>query len=194
MSGYQAPFPATFTELSRRNYLCTQYGKIRDDRGPPEFSRSAIANRSQFRNGFGWGILRRVKGTPPPPFMALPFIVERRRCGAKRRNGQPCRAFPRKGKLRCHVHGGAPGSGPNKSDRAHQLETMAKARETNWSVPHKNNGGPGGVVRAATAVRVNGKFAPNPDGPAKRKRADQIAVATVITMAKELAPVAEKSA
>ena len=27
MSGYQAPFPATFTKLSWRNYLCTQYGK-----------------------------------------------------------------------------------------------------------------------------------------------------------------------
>jgi len=57
----------------------------------------------------------------------------------------------------------------------------------------KNNGGPGGLVRAATAVRVNGRFAPNPDGPA-RKRGDQIAVATVITMAKELTPVREKPA
>ena len=43
--------------------------------------------------------------------MALPFIVERRRCGAKRSNGLPCQAYPRRGKLRCRVHGGAAGSG-----------------------------------------------------------------------------------
>jgi hypothetical protein len=34
-----------------------------------------------------------------------------RRCGAKTRSGGPCRAPALRGKRRCRMHGGAPGSG-----------------------------------------------------------------------------------
>ena len=32
-------------------------------------------------------------------------------CGARTRSGSPCRSLPAKGKKRCRMHGGAPGSG-----------------------------------------------------------------------------------
>jgi hypothetical protein len=38
-------------------------------------------------------------------------------CGARRRDGSPCEARPASGKRRCHVHGGAPGSGAPKGNR-----------------------------------------------------------------------------
>jgi glucans biosynthesis protein len=33
------------------------------------------------------------------------------RCGAKTRSGTPCQSPPVRGKTRCRMHGGAPGSG-----------------------------------------------------------------------------------
>jgi hypothetical protein len=38
------------------------------------------------------------------------------RCGAKTRNGTPCRAPAVKGKYRCRMHGGAAGSGAPKGN------------------------------------------------------------------------------
>jgi len=49
-----------------------------------------------------------------------------RRCGAQTRNGGTCRAPARRGKTRCRMHGGAPGSGPprgNCNARKHGLFT-----------------------------------------------------------------------
>jgi uncharacterized protein YjcR len=39
------------------------------------------------------------------------------RCGAKNRNGKPCRAPAVKGKKRCRMHGGAEGSGAPKGNK-----------------------------------------------------------------------------
>jgi hypothetical protein len=39
-----------------------------------------------------------------------------RRCGAKTRSGAPCRAPALRGKRRCRMHGGAPGSGAPKGN------------------------------------------------------------------------------
>jgi glucans biosynthesis protein len=38
-------------------------------------------------------------------------MLASRRCGARTRSGEPCRAPAVKGKKRCRMHGGAPGSG-----------------------------------------------------------------------------------
>jgi len=48
------------------------------------------------------------------------------RCGAKIRSGGACRAPAVRGKTRCRMHGGAPGSGPpsgNRNARKHGLFT-----------------------------------------------------------------------
>jgi hypothetical protein len=48
------------------------------------------------------------------------------RCGAKIRAGRPCRAPAVRGKSRCRMHGGAPGSGApsgNHNARRHGLFT-----------------------------------------------------------------------
>jgi hypothetical protein len=39
------------------------------------------------------------------------------RCGARTRNGSPCRLPPMTGKSRCRMHGGAPGSGAPRGNR-----------------------------------------------------------------------------
>jgi uncharacterized protein YjcR len=39
------------------------------------------------------------------------------RCGAKTRNGKPCRAPVVAGKIRCRMHGGAAGSGAPKGNK-----------------------------------------------------------------------------
>ena len=49
-----------------------------------------------------------------------------RRCGAKTRGGKACRAPAVRGKRRCRMHGGAPGSGApreNQNARRHGLFT-----------------------------------------------------------------------
>jgi hypothetical protein len=54
------------------------------------------------------------------PMLASP------RCGAKIRAGGSCRAPAVRGKRRCRMHGGAPGSGPprrNRNARRHGLFT-----------------------------------------------------------------------
>jgi hypothetical protein len=38
------------------------------------------------------------------------------RCGAKKRDGQPCQKPRAKGRNRCRLHGGAPGSGAPKGE------------------------------------------------------------------------------
>jgi hypothetical protein len=38
------------------------------------------------------------------------------RCGAKRRDGLPCQKPRARGRSRCRLHGGAPGSGAPKSE------------------------------------------------------------------------------
>lgn len=53
------------------------------------------------------------------------------RCGARTRKGTPCQSPAVKGKTRCRMHGGAPGSGAPKGNRnalKHGLYT-AEARE-----------------------------------------------------------------
>src|SRR5262249_19233052 len=39
------------------------------------------------------------------------FLTARRHCGARTRNGHPCRSPAVRGKRRCRMHGGATGSG-----------------------------------------------------------------------------------
>jgi uncharacterized protein YjcR len=45
-------------------------------------------------------------------------MAEKRRCGAKRRNGEPCRKWALKGKKRCRIHGGASTGAPKKNKNA----------------------------------------------------------------------------
>ena len=48
------------------------------------------------------------------------------RCGAKTRSGKPCMSPAANGKMRCRMHGGAPGSGAprgNKNALKHGLYT-----------------------------------------------------------------------
>ncbi|MDP1534068.1 MAG: HGGxSTG domain-containing protein [Rubrivivax sp.] len=55
-----------------------------------------------------------------------------RRCGAKLRSGGACRAHPMRGKKRCRMHGGAPGSGAprgNSNARKHGLFTREAIAE-----------------------------------------------------------------
>ncbi len=54
------------------------------------------------------------------------------RCGAKTRIGVACRAPAMCGKLRCRMHGGAPGSGAprgNRNARKHGAFTQARIAE-----------------------------------------------------------------
>jgi len=63
------------------------------------------------------------------PMLASP------RCGAKTRTSGPCRAPAVRGKRRCRMHGGAPGSGApsgNQNARRHGLfteEAIAERRQ-----------------------------------------------------------------
>jgi hypothetical protein len=60
------------------------------------------------------------------PMLASP------RCGAKIRSGGACRSPAVRGKKRCRMHGGAPGSGPprgNRNARKHGLFTRAAIAE-----------------------------------------------------------------
>jgi hypothetical protein len=53
-------------------------------------------------------------------------MLASRRCGAKTRAGGSCRAPAMRGKRRCRMHGGAPGSGAprgNRNARRHGLFT-----------------------------------------------------------------------
>ncbi len=44
-------------------------------------------------------------------------MLASRRCGAKTRSGSACRSPAARGRTRCRMHGGAPGSGAPKSNR-----------------------------------------------------------------------------
>ena len=44
-------------------------------------------------------------------------MLSSRRCGAKTRSGRPCMAPAVRGKKRCRMHGGAPGSGAPKGNQ-----------------------------------------------------------------------------
>jgi uncharacterized protein YjcR len=44
-------------------------------------------------------------------------MLSSRRCGAKTRSGKPCMAPAVKGKKRCRMHGGAPGSGAPRGNK-----------------------------------------------------------------------------
>ena len=107
-----------------------------------------------------------------------------RLCGCPRHGGgPPCRRIAAPGKLRCIFHGGARGHGRHLSEDRHHSQSLAKAHAKKWSVPHDYNSSPGGLVRAATAVRLpNGRFAPNNRPRQKRDRLVAKALARVIAM------------
>jgi glucans biosynthesis protein len=53
-------------------------------------------------------------------------LAAARRCGARNRRGEPCRAPAVRGRRRCRMHGGAPGSGAplgNRNALKHGLYT-----------------------------------------------------------------------
>lgn len=81
-----------------------------------------------------------------------------RRCGAKTSRGGRCLRAARPGQMRCHYHGGGRGTGRHRSEDAHHSKSLAKARAAvTW--PHAQKSAPGGLVRAATAVRGrDGRF------------------------------------
>ena len=59
-------------------------------------------------------------------------MLSSRRCGAKTRSGEPCRAPAARGKKRCRMHGGAPGTGAprgNKNARTHGRYTREAIEE-----------------------------------------------------------------
>jgi glucans biosynthesis protein len=55
------------------------------------------------------------------------------RCGAKRRDGRPCQKPRARGRTRCRLHGGAPGSGAPKGEAngrySHRLLTAEAIEE-----------------------------------------------------------------
>ena len=57
------------------------------------------------------------------------------RCGARRRDGLPCQKPRTKGRTRCRLHGGAPGSGAPKGEAngrySHGLLTAEAIEERN---------------------------------------------------------------
>jgi uncharacterized protein YjcR len=44
-------------------------------------------------------------------------MLSSRRCGAKTRSGKPCKSPAVRGKRRCRMHGGAPGSGAPRGNK-----------------------------------------------------------------------------
>ncbi|QPF89895.1 HGGxSTG domain-containing protein [Bradyrhizobium commune] len=62
-------------------------------------------------------------------------MLASRRCGATTRSGEACRSPAARGKTRCRMHGGAPGSGAprgNRNARKHGLfarDAIAERRE-----------------------------------------------------------------
>ena len=59
-------------------------------------------------------------------------MLASRRCGARNRSGGSCRAPAVRGKRRCRMHGGAPGSGAprdNQNARQHGLFTRQAIAE-----------------------------------------------------------------
>ena len=74
-----------------------------------------------------WG--KKMTDDPPPNTSAM---LSSRRCGAKTRSGAPCRAPAARGKKRCRMHGGAPGTGAprgNKNARTHGRYTREAIEE-----------------------------------------------------------------
>ena len=49
------------------------------------------------------------------------------RCGARRRGGQPCQKPRAKGRRRCRLHGGAPGSGAPKGNNGRYTHGLLTA-------------------------------------------------------------------
>jgi glucans biosynthesis protein len=49
--------------------------------------------------------------------MGPELSAERGRCGARTRNGSPCRKYPIRGRRRCRLHGGAKGTGTRPGNR-----------------------------------------------------------------------------
>jgi uncharacterized protein YjcR len=63
-------------------------------------------------------------------------MLNSRRCGAKTRSGKPCRSPAVRGKKRCRMHGGAPGSGAPKGNRnafKHGFYTKEAIEERRWA-------------------------------------------------------------
>jgi len=56
---------------------------------------------------------------PPDPSSAawIPPVRRARECGARTRDGTPCRGPAVRGKRRCRMHGGAAGSGAQEGNR-----------------------------------------------------------------------------
>jgi len=73
------------------------------------------------------------------------------RCGAKTRSGRPCKSPAVRGKRRCRMHGGAPGSGAPLGNQnalrhgAYTREAIAEYRQLralirqSWKLLHKFN-------------------------------------------------------
>lgn len=55
--------------------------------------------------------MARADGSARPPHKDVGLMQRAVRCGARTRQGKPCRAPAVKGKKRCRMHGGAKGSG-----------------------------------------------------------------------------------
>jgi hypothetical protein len=107
-------------------------------------------------------------------------------CGAKRRQGGFCRKAVASGKNRCFRHGGA--TTRHKSEDEHHSCSLAAANAARAAMtrPHRTDGRPGGLVRAATGARLpNGRFAPNARVLPKRDRIVAKALAGVIATQKE---------
>ena len=53
-------------------------------------------------------------------------------CGAKMPSGVPCAAPPVSGKRRCHLHGGAPGSGAPKGNQNALTRGLTTGEQRDW--------------------------------------------------------------
>lgn len=102
------------------------------------------------------------------------------RCNAYSKGGGYCWVWPRKGKKRCHFHGGAPGSGIPKSQRPKVLSPAA--REAKAAMDQKR--------REAIEAGVLDKF---PQGRKKRPRPGRDPIGATEIVAPGMPPTAVSS-
>jgi len=102
------PSPA-FVAVGSKRSLSSTSTSMQVDR--PRWERSSSNNRE----GVGMSLKSKVKPMQSPDPTLSPS--SQGRCGAKTRNGSPCRTWRVTGKHRCRMHGGAPGSGAPKGSR-----------------------------------------------------------------------------
>jgi hypothetical protein len=116
--------------------------------------------------------------------------VIRRLCNARLRckPGRRCRKLAAAGKLRCHLHGGAPGSGRHLSEDAHHSGSFSKARAARTPLYPLDHPA-GGRERARRAIRgPDGRYLPGGRQPPDKYIARAQRIIEGLIMAKRTVP------